>query len=163
MQMELRSKAERVQALEEFVEQQRTEIQTLNQVRWAGPCCRGAHDGGCTHELWTGLWNGLCRLCEALDCVDCMHGVDCRGRQVFTSGGGGGSIEPPKTGAGGYGKRAQLTDTIITIAKKLRSRFWQGLCTSDFVLLLGSPRTAGVMYPIYPFVGLHIDSTFQRY
>ena len=49
---------------------------------------------------------------------------------------------PPKIG-GGFGKRAQLTDTIITIEKKLRSHFWQGLCTSDFVPLLGTPQTWG--------------------
>ena len=32
-------------------------------------------------------------------------------------------------------------DTIIMIEKTLRSRFWQGLCTSDFVPLLGTPQT----------------------
>ena len=58
----------------------------------------------------------------------------------FSLRGGGGSIEPPKTGGGGFGKRAQLTDTIITVEKKLRSHFWQGLCTSDFVPLLGTPQ-----------------------
>ena len=40
-------------------------------------------------------------------------GVPCSWvRRVFTSGGGRGSIEPPKTGGGGFGKRAQLTGTI---------------------------------------------------
>ena len=54
-------------------------------------------------------------------------------------GGGGGVMELPKTlGGGGLRKRAQLTDTIITIEKKLRSPFWQGICTSDFVPLLGT-------------------------
>ena len=51
------------------------------------------------------------------------------GRRVFTSGGGG-----------GFGKRAQWTDTIVTIEKQLRSHFWQGLCTSDFVPSLGTPQ-----------------------
>ena len=41
-----------------------------------------------------------------------------RACRVFTSGGGGGSIEPPKTG-GGFEKRAQLTGTIN---QSLRSR-----------------------------------------
>ena len=37
-----------------------------------------------------------------------------RACRVLTSGGGGGgAIEPPKTGGGGFGKRAQLTGTII--------------------------------------------------
>ena len=54
---------------------------------------------------------------------------------------GGGSIEPAKTGGGGgLGKKAQLTDTIVTIEKKLRSHCWQGLCTSDFVPMLGTPQ-----------------------
>ena len=35
--------------------------------------------------------------------------------RVFTSGGGGGGIEPPKTG--GLGKRAQLTNGILTKEK----------------------------------------------
>ena len=35
---------------------------------------------------------------------------------VFHFRGGGGSMEPPKTG-GGFGKRAQLTDTILTNEK----------------------------------------------
>ena len=51
------------------------------------------------------------------------------------SEGGGGSIEPPQNRGG-----AKLTDTIITTEKKLRNHFWQGLCTSDFVPLLGTPQ-----------------------
>ena len=65
-------------------------------------------------------------------------------RQVGLSlTGGGGSIEPPKTGVE-VGERAQLTDTIITNEKKLRSRFWQGFCTSDFVTLLGTLKRQGL-------------------
>ena len=38
--------------------------------------------------------------------------------RVFTSrGGGGGSIEPPKNRGGGFGKRAQWTDTFLTKEK----------------------------------------------
>ena len=66
-------------------------------------------------------------------------GIGSIGGAGFSLPGGGGSIEPPKTW-GGDGKRAPLTDTIITIEKKLRSLFWQGLCTSNFVPLLGTPQ-----------------------
>ena len=50
---------------------------------------------------------------------------------------GGGGVRAPKK-LGGFGKIAQLTDTIITNEKKLRS-FWQWLCTSDFVGCFGGP------------------------
>ena len=42
---------------------------------------------------------------------------------------------------------AQVTDTIVTIQKKLRSHFWQQFCTSDVVPLLGTPKTARVTSP----------------
>ena len=57
--------------------------------------------------------------------------------------GGGGAIERPEIWGGGG---AQLMDTIVTIENKLRSHFWQGLCTSDFVPLLGISKMAGVGY-----------------
>ena len=58
-------------------------------------------------------------------------------------GGGGGQRSPPKTRGGGAGKRAALTYTIVTIEKKLTIHLWQGLCTSDFIPLLGTPRQWG--------------------
>ena len=85
----------------------------------------------------------LCLIVSLL-IAPCCH---VKASRVFTWGGGGGvSIEPPKTGeGGGVGKRAQLTDTIVINEKKLRVHFWQGLCTSCPVALLGTPQTAGVM------------------
>ena len=41
-------------------------------------------------------------------------------------GGGGGGYRAPQNWGGGVGKRAQLTDTIITNEKKLRIHFWLG-------------------------------------
>ena len=40
-----------------------------------------------------------------------------RACRVFTSGGGGGVNRAPKNWGGGFGKRAQLTNTILTKEK----------------------------------------------
>ena len=62
----------------------------------------------------------------------------------------GGGVDRAFKNCGGGG-RAQLTDTIIINEKKLRCRFWQGLCTSDFVPLLGTLQTSlGGWFSILP-------------
>ena len=53
-------------------------------------------------------------------------------------GGGGGSIEPPKTGEGGFGKRAQLTDTILT-NEKVRIHVFQEFLSRKFCPLCTHP------------------------
>ena len=67
---------------------------------------------------------------------------------------GGGGIAPTKTGGGGLGKGLNWQTPLSLLKKRLRSHFWQGLCMSDFVPLLGTPL-AHVVLMIGHGGGLH--------
>ena len=103
--------------------------------------CPGAKGLQSQHLLYNVLLDTFVVRRDLLLDARALWGCWVEGGAGFSIPGNGPGVDrAPQNWGWGFGKRAQLTDTIITIEKKLRSHFWQGLCYSDFVPLLGIPQ-----------------------
>ena len=102
----------------------------------------GAKERGmwCAHAVHKSLNDVVWEMPWSCRFDDFLYSL--RGEVGLSLFGGWGQGSPQKPGWG-VGQGAPLTYTIVTIEKKLTIHLWQGLCTSDFVPLLGTPRRWG--------------------